>query len=162
MANTTSTTVANITSVIRTVRGYKVLLDDDLAKVYGVETGALNQAVRRNRKRFPADFVFQLTKEEHEDLRCQIGISNSRGGARKQVRICAGRFLPAAGQSLRALERPRTLGDSCRRFSLRKSEMNPNEIFQSVAISSVRRGGWLRSSGPDCRRFYIFPADRLS
>jgi hypothetical protein len=82
MANTTTTTVANITSAIRTIRGYKVLLDDDLAKVYGVETGALNRAVRRNRKRFPADFVFQLTKEEHEDLRCQIGISNSRGGRR--------------------------------------------------------------------------------
>jgi hypothetical protein len=83
MANATSVTVASITSVIRTMRGHKVLLDDDLAKVYGVETGALNRAVRRNRERFPADFVFQLTREEYENLKCQIGISSSHGGRRK-------------------------------------------------------------------------------
>jgi hypothetical protein len=65
------------------MRGHKVLLDDDLAKVYGVETGALNRAVRRNRERFPADFVFQLTREEYENLKCQIGISSSHGGRRK-------------------------------------------------------------------------------
>jgi hypothetical protein len=75
--------VENITSAIRTIRGHKVLLDDDLAKVYGVETGALNRAVRRNRQRFPADFVFQLTKEEYENLKCQFGISSSHGGRRK-------------------------------------------------------------------------------
>jgi hypothetical protein len=82
MSKTTLATVTNITSAIRTVRGQKVLLDFDLAKIYGVETGALNRAVLRNRKRFPSDFMFQLTKAEFESLRCQIGISNSRGGRR--------------------------------------------------------------------------------
>ena len=74
--------VTNITPLIRTIRGQKVILDSDLARIYGVETGALNRAVLRNRKRFPNDFMFQLTIAEFEALRCQIGISNSRGGRR--------------------------------------------------------------------------------
>jgi hypothetical protein len=82
MSKTTLATVTNITSTIRTVRGQKVLLDADLAKIYGVETGALNRAVIRNRKRFPADFMFQLTREEFESLRSQFGISSSHGGRR--------------------------------------------------------------------------------
>ncbi len=59
------------------VRGEKVLLDADLAMLYGVETGALNRAVKRNIERFPVDFMLQLTPEEWEDLKCQIGISSS-------------------------------------------------------------------------------------
>ena len=54
------------------------MLDEDLAALYGVETGALNRAVKRNSERFPVDFMFQLTAEEFADLRCQIGISNMR------------------------------------------------------------------------------------
>ena len=54
------------------------MLDSDLAKLYGVETRVLNQAVKRNIERFPADFMFQLTKEEAENLRSQIATSNSR------------------------------------------------------------------------------------
>ena len=77
-----SNQIATITSVIRTIRGEKVILDVDLARIYGVETGALNRAVLRNRKRFPNDFMFQLTTAEFESLRCQSGISNSRGGRR--------------------------------------------------------------------------------
>ena len=57
------------------------MLDSDLAALYGVETGNLNKAVNRNRGRFPADFMFQLTEEEAEILRFQIGIS-SWGGRR--------------------------------------------------------------------------------
>ncbi len=63
-------------AMILTMRGHKVILDADLARVYGVETKALNQAVKRNADRFPEDFVFQLTAQEVEDLRCQIGTSN--------------------------------------------------------------------------------------
>jgi hypothetical protein len=50
--------------------------DSDLAKLYGVETGALNRQVKRNINRFPSDFMFQLSEIEEESLRCQIGISN--------------------------------------------------------------------------------------
>ena len=63
------------------IRSHKVLLDSDLAELYGVETGALTQAVRRNIDRFPDDFMFQLTNDEFEDLKCQSGIS-SWGGRR--------------------------------------------------------------------------------
>ena len=67
----------NLAQLVFLVRGEKVLLDADLAMLYGVETGALNRAVKRNIERFPADFMLQLTPEEWEDLKCQIGISNS-------------------------------------------------------------------------------------
>lgn len=53
------------------IRGQKVMLDKDLAELYGVETRVLKQAVRRNVKRFPIDFMFELTKEEHQSLRSQ-------------------------------------------------------------------------------------------
>jgi ORF6N domain len=59
-----------------------VFLDADLAMLYGVETSALNRAVKRNTERFPPDFMFQLDAKEWENLRCQIGISSSHGGRR--------------------------------------------------------------------------------
>jgi hypothetical protein len=62
-------------------RGQKVMIDRDLAGLYQVETKILNRAVKRNGTRFPDDFMFQLTAEETEDLRCQIGTS-SWGGRR--------------------------------------------------------------------------------
>ena len=68
------------------IRGKKVLLDFDLARLYGVETRSLNQAVRRNLDRFPPDFMFQLTHDETEILRSQIVISSWGGG----------RYLPYA------------------------------------------------------------------
>jgi len=66
------------------IRGQKVLLDRDLAEMYGVEVKALNQAVKRNIGRFPEDFMFQLTAEEAVSLRFQIGTSKpqGRGGRR--------------------------------------------------------------------------------
>jgi hypothetical protein len=67
----------NLAKLVFLVRGEKVLLDADLAMLYGVETGALNRAVKRNAERFPADFMLQLTAQEWEDLKCQIGISSS-------------------------------------------------------------------------------------
>ena len=62
------------------IRGHKVMLDADLAELYGVETRALLQAVSRNQKRFPEDFMFQMSKEKYELLRSQIVISKGRGG----------------------------------------------------------------------------------
>lgn len=78
--------VERIDSRIYLIRGHKVILDSDLAELYGVETGALNRAVQRNRERFPADFMFQLSAREDEALRCQIGTSKGGRGGR--------RFLP--------------------------------------------------------------------
>jgi phage regulator Rha-like protein len=69
---------------IYTVRGQRVILDADLAEVYGVETGALNRAVKRNADRFPGDFVFLLTRQDVARLKCQIGISSSQHGGRRK------------------------------------------------------------------------------
>lgn len=66
-----------IQSKIYDIRGQKVMLDRDLAEMYGVETRALNQAVKRNTDRFPVDFMFQLTDEETEIWKSQIVMSNS-------------------------------------------------------------------------------------
>lgn len=65
------------------LRGEKVMLDDDLAVLYDVETKALNQAVRRNVERFPEDFMFQLTAEKAEPLRSQNVTSKSGRGGRR-------------------------------------------------------------------------------
>ena len=71
-----------IKSRIFTIRGVQVMLDRDLAVLYGVETGALNRQVKRNGERFPNDFMFRLSSEEWSNLKCQIGTS-SWGGDRQ-------------------------------------------------------------------------------
>ncbi len=76
----------NIASIIYMVRGEKVMLDMDLAVLYGIETRILKQAVKRNKERFPPDFMFDITKEEFENLKSQFAIS-SWGGLR---------YIPAA------------------------------------------------------------------
>jgi hypothetical protein len=67
-----------IKAMIYELRGYQVMLDEDLAKIYQVETKVLNQAVKRNIDRFPPEFMFQLTEEEYEFLRSQIATSSLR------------------------------------------------------------------------------------
>jgi hypothetical protein len=84
--------IETIEQKIFLIRGHKVMLDDDLAKLYGVSVGRLNEAVKRNRNRFPLDFMFQLTSEEFENLKShfvtlnlksQIAISSSGWGGRR-------------------------------------------------------------------------------
>jgi hypothetical protein len=97
MAEPSLLPVERIERAILVLRGHRVLLDADLAVLYGVETKALNRAVKRNVERFPSDFMFQLTDDEvgllrrhfgtsnadgEESLRSQFGTSNSRGGRR--------------------------------------------------------------------------------
>ena len=66
----------SIKSMIRLIRGQQVMLDSDLAFLYGVETRRLNEQVKRNIERFPDDFMFQLTKEEFDFLKSQFAMSN--------------------------------------------------------------------------------------
>jgi len=80
--------VTQIQNMIYEIRGQKVMLDSDLATLYGVETFNLNKAVKRNIERFPGDFMFQLTKDEWENLTFQNGISSIQHGGR--------RFMPYA------------------------------------------------------------------
>lgn len=77
---------ADVDQLIYTIRGRRIMLDSDLARIYGVSTIRLNEQVRRNKDRFPLDFMFQLTKEEAESLRSQIAILKpGRGQHRKYV-----------------------------------------------------------------------------
>jgi hypothetical protein len=98
-AKTNDFPVAQIENVIYPVRGQRVMLDRDLAGLYGVETKVLNQAVKRNLGRFPADFLFRLTPEEAEFLRSQIVILKE-GGMRSQIVTASAkrniRYLPYA------------------------------------------------------------------
>jgi hypothetical protein len=79
MSNTNIVSIEKIEKAIYVIRGEKVMLDRDLAKLYDVTTAALNQAVRRNRERFPEDFMFQLTAAETAELnRSQIVIGSQK------------------------------------------------------------------------------------
>ena len=71
-----------IASMIHVIRDEKVMLDSDLAKLYGVSTKRLNEQVKRNIERFPVDFMFQLTNDELDNLRSQLATSSSWGGRR--------------------------------------------------------------------------------
>jgi hypothetical protein len=75
--------LSQIQNLIYEIRGHKVMLDSDLARLYEIETGALNRAVKRNIERFPDFFMFQLTEDELNSLRCQIGISKKGKGGRR-------------------------------------------------------------------------------
>jgi len=80
--------ISKIGELIYVVRGQRVMIDADLAVLYGVRTKELNKAVKRNSRRFPADFMFQLVPTESESLRFQSGTSNKgRGGRRYLPRV---------------------------------------------------------------------------
>ena len=75
----------DIEKLIITVRGEQVLIDRDLAYIYQVEVKQMNRQVKRNIERFPEDFMFQLTREEYNSLKCHFGTSNKRGGDRRAL-----------------------------------------------------------------------------
>lgn len=74
-----------VENAILLVRGERVILDADLAKLYGVTTARLNQQVKRNLERFPSDFMFELTKKEYESLMLQIATSSVTHGGRRKL-----------------------------------------------------------------------------
>jgi ORF6N domain len=124
MSRSESAPVPLIESRILLIRGHKVLLDSDLAALYQVETGRLNEAVRRNRERFPEDFLFQLTLEEEEALRSQIAISNEGRGGRRyrpyaftEQGIAMLSDLPHAYQSAMSRDSGRVAGSSDSRLA---------------------------------------------
>ena len=90
-----------IQNKIYQVRGVRVMLDFDLAELYQVETRVLNQAVKRNLKRFPSDFMFQLTAEEHKNLISQ-SVTSSWGGTRKLPNI----YMAIAALSVKPADEP--------------------------------------------------------
>jgi ORF6N domain-containing protein len=85
LSNTDLIPSERIEKAIYLIRGEKVMLDRNLAVLYGVETKVLNRAVKRNLQRFPSDFMFQLMAEEADFLRCQIGTSKKGRGGRRYL-----------------------------------------------------------------------------
>jgi hypothetical protein len=77
--------VDQITAVIHVIRGHRVMLDMDLAVLYGVTTKRLNEQVKRNRSRFPIDFMFQLTRQEATNLKSQFATSSLAWGGRRKL-----------------------------------------------------------------------------
>ena len=74
-----------IENTILLIRGHKVILDSDLAALYGVSTTRLNEQIKRNKERFPADFMFRLTPPEFKILISQFATSSSRWGGRRKL-----------------------------------------------------------------------------
>jgi hypothetical protein len=77
--------LSQIENMIYVIRGNKVMLDSDLAKLYEVDTRQLNRQVRRNLNRFPSDFMFELTQDEFQSLMCQNGTSKKGRGGRQKL-----------------------------------------------------------------------------
>ena len=98
---------------IHLVRGERVMLDSALAEIYGVPTKRLNEQLRRNRKRFPVDFAFQLTAEEFTNLRSQIATSSSKAADNLRSQFVTSsyggrRYRPWVFTAIRALLEPPT------------------------------------------------------
>src|SRR5438876_10275733 len=85
--------VEQIDGMIRTIRGVRVMLDRNLVKIYGVPTFRFNEAIKRNRHRFPADFMFQLTREEFDALRSQIAMPKPQNSS--QIAMSSGKHRGA-------------------------------------------------------------------
>jgi hypothetical protein len=77
--------LTQLQKLIYEIHGQKVMLDSDLARLYEIETKTLNRAVKRNIERFPPIFMFQLTEDEFDSLRCQFGTSNEGKGGRRYL-----------------------------------------------------------------------------
>lgn len=113
--------LSRVESTILVIRNERVILDTDLSALYGVENRALIQAVKRNLRRFPEDFVFQLTKAEADSLRSQIVISKGRGGRRtlpyaftEHAAIIAANLLNSDRKVDASVEVARALARVCR------------------------------------------------
>src|SRR6476659_4286398 len=119
------------------IRGQKVMIDEDLAELYGVPTKRLNEQVRRNRKRFTADFMFQLTKEEEQNLRSQFATSSSgHGGRRSRAHVFTEQgvaMLSSVLNSERAIEvNIMIMRDFVKLRQMLESNEEPNRKFAVV------------------------------
>jgi hypothetical protein len=142
---------ANLETRIYTIRGQKVMLDSDLAELYGVTTSALNRQVKRNIDRFPADFMMKLTEDEFQSLKCQIGISNKgRGGRRKLPYVFtelgvsmlssvlnSDRAIKINIEIMRAFVKIRAIAAIHGEFSIRLSELEKTVKSQGGSIDFI-------------------------
>ena len=123
-----------IDSLVHIIRGQRVMLDSDLAQLYGVETKALNQAVRRNVDRFPDDFAYPLTQQEVANLKSQIVTSSSgHGGARKPPWVFTEHGVAMLSSVLRSPTAVRVNIEIMRAFvRLRRLMATPGELVEQL------------------------------
>ena len=130
----TSLKSEQIEQAIKIIRGQRVLLDSDLARLYGVTVKALNQAVKRNTERFPDDFAYQLTSQEVNNLKSQIVTSNSgHGGVRKLPWAFTEHGVAMLSSVLRSPEAVRVNIEIMRAFvRLRRLLATPGELVEQL------------------------------
>jgi hypothetical protein len=149
--------VEQIDRMIRTIRGVRVMLDRDLAKIYGVPTFRFNEAIKRNRHRFPPDFMFQLTREEFDALKSQIAMSKPDNSS--QFAMSSGKHRGAAYrpyaftehgalQAANVLRSPRAVQMSVfviRAFvKMREALRGTPELARKLA--ALENGAWLATA----------------
>src|SRR5208337_3919348 len=133
--------VESIASRIYLMRGEKVMLDSDLAQLYGVQTMRLNEQFKRNRDRFPADFAFQMTKEEFESLISQSAISNIGRGGRRTLPWAFTEHGVAMLSSVLQRRRSRRITSTWTICRLRRSSPQRRRFQRSTPTISARRSG---------------------
>jgi hypothetical protein len=130
----TIVTPDEIQSMVRVVRGQRVMLDSDLAQLYGVSTARLNEQVARNRERFPDDFAYQLTQQEFASLMSQNAISKpGRGGRRKRPWVFTEHGVAMLSSVLRSPTAVRVNIEIMRTFvRLRRLMATPGELVEQL------------------------------
>ncbi len=151
MKKVSSLSEESIINKIYVIRGLKVMIDRDLAELYGVETRVLNQSVRRHRKRFPEDFMFQMTEKELTDWKSQIEISKSdKMGLRKAPLVFteqgvamlssvlnSDRAISVNIQIIRAFSRMRQMLESHKEIIRKLEDLEMKDLEQDEKISII-------------------------
>jgi hypothetical protein len=143
----------DIERAIKLVRGQRVLLDSDLAHLYGVTTMALNQAVKRNAERFPLDFAFRLTQQEFKALISQSVISKpGRGGRRNLPWVFTEHGVAMLSSVLRSSQAARVNVEIMRAFvRLRRLLATPGELVEQLRSSPTQCNCMMARSKPSPR-----------
>jgi hypothetical protein len=152
--------LTGINSRILTVRGARVILDRDLAELYGVTTGALNQAVARNRLRFPADFSFSLTQREITNLISQSVISSLHGGRRLPPRAFTEQGIAMLSSVLRSRRAVAANVAIMRAFvRLRETAIAHAELTQKITDLERKYDGKFTTVFDALRRLIVKPLE---
>ena len=133
-----------IQNCIQEIRGRKIIIDSDLARFYGVETRRLNEQVKRNKQRFPVDFLFPLTNQEVEILMSQSAISSSHGGRRKTTYAFTEHGALMAANVLRSKQAYQTSVLIIRAFiALRDAGKQQKQLLDKILVQLEKHGSKL-------------------
>jgi hypothetical protein len=135
------------------IRGHKVMLDADLAELYGVETKSLNRAVRRNLDRFPKEFMFELTELEWKNLKCQFGASSLEHGGRRKLPLAFSEQGVAMLSSVLNSPRAIQVNIAIIKTFVRLREMIVSNKILAAKLSELE--GKIENQGKDIKMLFI-------